>query len=134
MMRATKENPISRPIANFWTDNEGIVHIHFKPVYNHGIEQARTVVDVHNQLAAGGQVCILADLQSTSSGANREARTYYTTDEASKYKKGMAMVVRTPIQKLLGTIFVGLSRPPYPTKLFTSTEDALGWLHEIAPG
>lgn len=133
MTRATKENPINRPIANFWTDDEGFVHIDFKPVHNHGIEQARTVVDVHNQLAAGDPVCILADLQSTISGANREARAYYTTAEASKYKKGMAMVVRTPIQKVLGNVFVGMSRPPYPTKIFTSTEDALGWLREIAP-
>jgi hypothetical protein len=40
----------------------------------------------------------------------------------------MAMVVGSPVQRMLGNIFLKISRPPYPSQLFADEGSALLWL------
>jgi hypothetical protein len=122
---------IDTPVARLWIDGDRVIHIHFKPTDKHGIDEARSVVSAHNQLAAGSQCPVLADIQHVTVGANRDAREYYVSEESSRYKTGMAMIVSSPMQRMLGNIFFKINRPPYPTRLFSRQADALKWLHEL---
>ncbi len=40
----------------------------------------------------------------------------------------MAMLVSSPVQRMIGNLFVLISRPPYPTRLFKDEESGLDWL------
>ena len=122
---------IDTPIADLWMDDDNIIHIHFKTTDEHGIDEARVVVSAHNQLAAGQPCLVLANIQDVKVGADRAARKYYVSEESSKYKLGMAMLVQSPMQRMLGNIFVKLSRPPYPTRLFSQADKAKEWLHRV---
>lgn len=124
---------IETPIADLWKDTEGIVHIHFKPTERHGAGEAHRVVDAHNELAEGTPCLVLADIKDVTVGANRAARVHYVSHESSKYKLGMAMLVQSPMQRMLGNIFLRINRPPYPTRLFSQKEDALEWLRRLGP-
>jgi hypothetical protein len=123
---------IETEIANIWMGDDGIVYIHFKPTDHHGIADAKLVVDAHNRLAAGQPCPVLADIQEVKLGANREARAHYVSEESSRYKSGMAMVVSSPMQRMLGNLFFRLNRPPYPTRLFTERDEARAWLKALA--
>ena len=118
-------------VADLWIDTERIIHIRFKPTVKHGIEEARSVVEAHNQLASGTPRLVLADIQSVTVGADRAAREHYVSEESSKYKLGMAMLVASPMQRMLGNIFFKINRPPYPTRLFSREEEALQWLRDL---
>ena len=39
-----------------------------------------------------------------------------------------AIIVDSPVSRLIGSFFLGLNKPPFPTKLFTSEADAVEWL------
>ena len=127
----SNETTIEIQIADLWVDSECIIHIRFKPTDAHGINEARSVVAAHNQLASGQPCLVLADIQNIKVGANRAARAFYVSEESSQYKLGMAMLVTSPMHRMLGNIFLKLNRPPYPTRLFSQEDDALQWLRDL---
>ena len=122
---------ISTDIANLWIDAQRIIHIRFNENPSHGIAEAKAIVEAHNQLAGGTPTCVLADIRAVKVGANREARKYYVSPESAEYKTAMAMLVSSPIQRMLGNIFLKLNRPPYPTRIFNQEPAALRWLTAI---
>jgi hypothetical protein len=119
------------PIADIWLDQEQITHMHFKPTVRHGIEEARQIVEAHNALVNGKKTPVLADLREITVGADRLARKYYVSEESSRYKLGMAMLVTSPVQRMLGNLFMKLNKPPYPTRLFKEEEEAMDWLRSL---
>ena len=124
---------IQTAIAKIWIDEQRIIHIVFEnETHPHGLKEAQEIVRVHNELARGVPCGIIADIRNTKIGANRAAREHYVSEEGARLKTGMAMIVSSAVQKMLANIFFRISRPPYPTKMFTDTNDAIVWLHEIS--
>jgi len=122
---------ISIDIADIWMDPQRIIHICFKESDCHGLKEAQEVVQAHNQLAEGSPACVLADIRAVKVGADRAARKHYVSAESAEFKSGMAMLVSSPMQRMLGNIFFQLNRPPYPTRLFSQEEEALQWLEHF---
>ena len=118
-------------IADLRIDSQRIIHIRFNDCDRHGLTEAMEIVEAHNTLAAGVPACVLADIRSVKVGADRAARKYYVSPESAEYKRGMAMVVSSPMQRMLGNIFMRLNRPPYPTRLFMHEAEALRWLEHL---
>ena len=125
------QTEIPTEIADLWIDAQRIIHIRFNDNPSHGISEAKAVVEAHNQLAAGTPACVIADIRSVKVGANREARKYYVSPESAEYKTAMAMLVSSPIQRMLGNIFLKLNRPPYPTRIFNQEPEAIQWLTDF---
>ena len=69
------QHRIETTIADVWIDTERIIHIEFKASDQHGIEEARGIVDAHNQLANGTPCPVLADIQSVTVGADARLKT-----------------------------------------------------------
>lgn len=42
----------------------------------------------------------------------------------------MAILVDSPVTRVVANFFVRVATPPYPVRLFTSTADAVQWLTE----
>ena len=62
---------------------------------------------------------------------DRESRNYASGKEVSKITEAMALLIKSPVSKVLGNIFLGINKPPYPTKLFTDKEEAIKWLKGV---
>lgn len=124
--------PVELRIARAWKDDQGIVWIRFLPTESHSLEDAREVVAAHVALADGTASPVLADLRGITIGADREARTYYSSSEGAYLKSAMAMVVDSPVQRMLGNIFLRFNKPPYPTRLLAGPDEAVEWLAQFA--
>ena len=60
----------------------------------------------------------------------QECRRHFAGEEhATTYSKA-ALIVTSPISKVIGNFFLGLNKPLKPTRLFTNKEDGLKWLKE----
>jgi hypothetical protein len=129
-MQAVPET-IEMAIADIWIDAEKITWMRFKQTDRHSIEEAQQVVNAHNALANGVKTPVLADLREITTGADRQARQYYVSEESSRCKLGMAMLVSSPLQRMLGNLFMKLNSPPYPTRLFKEEVAALIWLRAL---
>ena len=128
----TVNNIIPTEIADLWMDSQRIIHIRFKESQQHGLAEAVDIVRAHNRLADGVRTPVLADIRSVKVGANRAARSHYASDESAEFKSGMAMLVSSSMQRMLGNIFLKLNRPPYPTRLFSEEVAALQWLKRLS--
>ena len=45
----------------------------------------------------------------------------------------VALVVDTPVSRVLGNFYLGLSKPHIPSRLFNDEAEALDWLKRFLP-
>jgi len=119
---------IETSVAKVWIEADGIIRLHFKPTQQHSLNEAIQVVEAHNRLASGVPRGVIADIRHVTGGADRSAREYYVSSESARLKTGMAMLVSSPMQRMLGNIFFRINKPPYPSRMFSNEEDAIHWL------
>lgn len=59
---------------------------------------------------------------------DREARALFASEEYMRLCSQTALVVGSPVSRVIGNFFVGLNRPRYPCKIFDQPELAAAWL------
>jgi hypothetical protein len=62
--------------------------------------------------------------------ADKDARNYLAK-EGSSYTKGVAVMVDSPMSKIIGNIYLGLNKPTTPTRLFTDKNEAVEFLKQF---
>ena len=78
-------------------------------------------------LCGGRKVAVLVDLRQLKS-QDRETRAFYASARSVAFTKCCALLINSSLSKVLGSFFMGFNKPPYPTRLFTSPEEAEAWL------
>lgn len=106
----------------FWIDAHGILRIVCKPKVAHRAKEAEENMAVFFPRRSGP---VLADIRTISS-VNREAREIYRAQSGET--TAVALVVGSPLSRAIGNFFIGLSRLPYPVRLFTDEVKALEWV------
>ena len=61
----------------------------------------------------------------------RESREVFVGEKNIASSSSVALVVSSPVQRVIGNFFMGLNRPPIPAQLFSSEQDAVDWLLSI---
>ena len=69
---------------------------------------------------------ILIDF-SKAAGQDQETRKYYA-ERSGDWCTKAAILIQSPIARVMGNIYLGLNKPTVPTQLFTTEEAALAWL------
>ena len=91
------------------------------------VDDAKLFVRRASDWYAGKRHPILIDLQGIRS-ITREARAYYAGPETARVSSACALVVTSPMARVVGNFFMGLNKPLMPTRLFSSETEALSWL------
>jgi hypothetical protein len=71
----------------------------------------------------------LADMRGFVS-FDKEATEFLASKEAYSNVTALALVVNSVFQKMAGTFFIFLNKPPVPAKVFTDHESAIKWLNQ----
>ena len=79
------------------------------------------------KLATGKPRPILIDMRSMKA-QSREVRAYYTGPESAKMLTATAILVESPMSRLIGNFLLGFNKINVPTRLFKSEDEALVWL------
>jgi hypothetical protein len=97
-------------------------------------EDAQEGLRVGRDMAGASPCAMLVEMADMKS-ATREARDIYArTDNRVTNVLGVALVVRTPLARMIGNFFIGFNRPRRPVRLFTDTRDAELWLQGLLAG
>ena len=115
--------------ARIWFE-EGITIINFKVGAEVTMVDVKENYAIHKQLNGGGRSPIFADIAGLKF-VDREGREYGAGEEVSQIVQAAAFLVSSPITKMIGSFFIGLNKPPFPTRLFTSQDEAIKWLTEF---
>jgi hypothetical protein len=105
----------------------GIIHYQVVPEAEVTIEDTREYVEIQAKLTGGKKIPNLTDLRDVKS-ITREARAYLSGEEAVSLTSACALIIGSPVSKIIGNFFLGLNKPAYPTRLFISEENAFEWL------
>ena len=90
---------------------------------------ARVNMDYQTAYArlVGRHCCVIVVIDSLTS-QDSEARRIYAAGMQPSLFYAVALIVSNPLARAIGSFFLGLTRPPVPTKLFESVEDAAKWV------
>lgn len=121
------ENEQNSKVAKLWLGDDGIVRIIHVPGAEVTLEDAQETMAAYLKLNKGKRRPLFIDTKTMKSMA-RVARHYYAGEEAVKVASAAAIIVGTPVSKVLGNFYLGLSNPYLPSRLFTSEDEALAWL------
>ena len=129
MTPAAERKVIKTGTANIWMDEEGIVWIenHVPVVNKKDIRENLLAVIEFAQQTKRPVINIINSITMIE----KEARDYGASEEVKKAVSAMALVANGRLSVLVANLFIRLSVPPYPTKIFTTNEDALIWLKQI---
>lgn len=91
-------------------------------------EHARENVEALFSLIRGRPLPVLVDIRAAGT-TSPEARRVYATEIHNT--PAQAVLVDSAFTRMVAGLFVRLSRPKIPTRLFTSEEEATAWLHQF---
>lgn len=79
------------------------------------------------ELAGRERTLVLVDTRGVR-WQSREARDYFVSENAAQATKAVALVVGSPISRVLGSFFMRFEKHRFPTALFDDEAKAIHWL------
>jgi len=108
---------------------DGLVHL----VWGEGVVMvvgdAVAAIEAMTRLTGGLQHPLLVDVHALGP-TDRAARMEFT--RRGDLVSAIAIVVGTPLSRLMGNFFLSVSKPTAPTRLFDDEASALAWLKDSA--
>lgn len=103
---------------------DGFIHLKWLPGISIEVADARAAMAKVNEVCEGDAYPMLVDMAAVAS-VSREARSIWSIPcSASR----IALLGRSPVDRVLANFFLGVHIPPCPTRFFTSRSDAMEWL------
>jgi hypothetical protein len=116
-------------LAVFWTwmGDDGICRTKTKPLAVIDIKEALENSITVNGFYKGKKFPLLVDSRNVKS-MSREARSYFSTNGRETKINSFAVLVKSPLSRVIGNFFMGLNKPEVPAKLFDNEDKAIEWL------
>jgi len=73
---------------------------------------------------------LLVDTRNMKS-ITRDARSHFSTNGRDTKINCMALIVKSPISRVIGNFFIGLNKPQVPARLFDAEHEAINWLKQF---
>ena len=107
---------------------DGIFYCNFKKQEVVDLELAKVGVNDRLEMFNGVEYPCLFDI-SLVDKFTKEARDY-TANEGNKLVIASALIVHSPVVKVMANFFIHVNRPKNPTTVFTNKESAVKWLQK----
>ena len=104
--------------------DDGIVHIDMLPNAEISLKDADEFLNEIENVSDGKKYPLIIDANSITS-VERNARKLFSE---TTIVSAVALVVSTPLGKIIGNFFLGLNKTDLPFKLFSSKTEAFEWL------
>ena len=113
-----------------WMGDDGIARTQVKPDSEIVLEDAEENSKAVNGLFGPDLYPLVIDTRKIKS-ITKEARDFFSMRGRESRVYGLAILVDSPLSKIIGNFFIGLNRPKVPVKLFTKEETAISWCKKI---
>lgn len=114
-----------------WMGADGIARTVVRSGAEIELEDARENSAVINSLPGPPQFPLLIDTRAIKS-ITKEARDHFSLRGRDSRVIGFAILIDSPLSRIIGNFFMGLNKPRVPVKLFTDEKKALAWCAAIA--
>jgi len=112
---------------------DGIVEVRHKPGQVQTLESAMATFAAIRRLAGDRLPVPLLVVMGEMKGQTGEARRYLSKDPIiTESITAIALVVSTPVGRVMGNMFIGFRKHELELKIFNSEEKAVEWLNVFA--
>jgi hypothetical protein len=115
--------------CTFRRDSRGFVHAVMKQGCEMALDDAKENVAAIFELSGRERTLVLVDTRGVR-WQSREARDYFTSANAAEATAAVALIVGSPVSRVLGSFFMRLEKHRFPTALFDDESKAIHWLLE----
>jgi hypothetical protein len=121
----------ARNLTAFWTwlHEDGICRTVTKPGCIVGINEAEENSAAVNSFFTGRKFPLLVDARHIRS-MTREARSHFSTNGRKTNINSFALIVQSPLSRIIGNFFMSLNKPEIPARIFDNEDEALRWLNK----
>jgi len=113
--------------ARIWYGEDGIIRYEVLPDAEVTLEDTIEYITIQSNLTKAKKVLNLTDIRNVKS-ITRKGRQYLIGEETVKLTKACALIIESPVSRIIGNFMLGLNKPDYPVKLFTIEDEAIIWL------
>ncbi len=118
---------VETPRFRFTLRPDGILFTEGAPNIKLSLEDAQQCTQITNELQDWKARPLMCDLTNVA-GMTYECRKHFSGKEHAETYTKCALIIGSPISRILGNFFIGLNRPEKRVKLFTSRHQAEVWL------
>jgi len=104
-----------------------IVQIECAPNTIMTIDDGRLSTKRVGEIVKGDPLPLLCDLTNVVK-MTQDCRKHFAGAEHAAVFSKCALIVTSPLSKIIGNFFLGANKPLRPTRLFTSVDEGLIWL------
>lgn len=113
--------------SKVWLGEDGILRVVSLPVKDVSLADAEDNWAAVTEANQGVIRPIFGDIREVR-GISREARKFYSREDAGQLVSAIGLQISSPVSHVIGTLFLGLNKPPVPVRLFTTEVEAVEWL------
>lgn len=122
-----ERNTIETSVATISKVESGIARIIYKADARVTIAEARENVEAVAKIVGGVYSPVFIDIRPVSK-IDRDSRQYFSSDEAGEVTSATALLVDSPISRVIGNFFIGVNRSEWPVRMFSGESEAMVWL------
>jgi hypothetical protein len=111
----------------FTLGSDGVLYIECQPNTIMTIKEAKESTEIGSELLNHTPHPLLCDLTNVTK-MTQECRKHFSGPEHAAIFTKCALIVTSPISRIIGNFFLGANRPIKPTRLFTDRNEGLKWL------
>ncbi len=119
---------VTHPKFRMWLRPDGIAVVVWAPGVTALLEDATACLDATEQVTGGRRSPLLVNMMDTGP-QDRKTRAEWT--RRNDLLSAVALVVGTPLSRVVGNLFLIANRQPLPVRLFDNEESALTWLKDF---
>lgn len=114
-----------------WMGTDGIARTKVKPMAEVTLPEAQENSMAVNSFinVTGKKYPLLIDSRNIKS-ISKEARDYLSIQNRETSITAFAIIIESPLSRIIGNFFMGLNKPSVPARLFTNEPDAVKWLEQ----
>jgi len=113
-----------------WMGNDGIVRTVAKAGAEITLEDAKENTVAVETFYYGKTYPLLIDGRKVKS-ISKEARDHFSLKGRKSTVSSFAILVKSPLSRIIGNFFMGLNKPTVPVKLFDDEKEAIKWLKQF---
>ncbi len=121
---------ITNPKFRMWLRTDGIVQLVWEPGVAMGLDDAIAATDAMTTLTGGQRRPLMVDTQAAGP-MDRLARMEFAG--RGDLVTAVGLLIATPLSRMSGNFFLGVTKPKTPTRLFDCEAGALAWLSQHVP-
>ena len=115
--------------CTFSLDGRGFVHAVMRQGCEMELEDARQNVAAIHEIAGRRRTRVLVDMRGVRS-QTRDARRYFAGPEAERVTAAVALLIGSPVSRVLASFFLKMLPQRVPSAIFTDEAAATTWLLE----